>query len=334
MIVVTGGAGFIGSALIWKLNTMGHTDILAVDHLGTSDKWKNLAAVHFSEYLEKGVFISKLERGDFGDDITVIFHLGACSSTTETDAEYLMENNFRYSVRIGRWREGHRSARLIYASSAATYGAGERGYSDNEAALRTLRPMNMYGYSKHLFDLYALRKGWLKQCAGLKYFNVFGPNEYHKGDMRSVINKAFPGVRDEGKMRLFKSYRDSYADGDQARDFIYIKDALEMTVFFMENPSVAGLYNIGSGEARTWNDVARAMFAAAGRPLCIEYIEMPEALRGAYQYFTRADLGKLRAAGCAHRCMSLEEAVGEYVRGYLMSGARLGHETAMSGQKE
>lgn len=324
MIIVTGGAGFIGSAILWRLNQRGVDDILAVDHLGESEKWKNLVPLRFSDYLDRSVFIDRLEAGDFGDTIDAVFHLGACSSTTERNADYLMENNYRYTARIAAWAEAHPKCRFIYASSAATYGNGEQGYEDDEDRLPLLRPLNMYGYSKHLFDLLARRKGWLSRMVGLKYFNVYGPNENHKGDMRSLVNKAYPGVRDEGKMRLFQSHRENYGHGEQRRDFIYVKDAVEMTLFFLDHPEVNGIFNIGGGEARTWNEVAAALFQATGKPVDIEYIPMPEGLRGKYQYYTCADMTKLRIAGCAHAPMTLETAVGEYATDYLKPERPLG----------
>ncbi|MCU0608164.1 MAG: ADP-glyceromanno-heptose 6-epimerase [Chitinispirillaceae bacterium] len=323
MIVITGGSGFIGSALLWRLNQRGITDILVVDHLADSEKWKNLVPLEFSDYLDRQEFIARLERGDFGNTIEAVFHLGACSSTTEKNADYLIENNYRYSVRIAEWRERHAGCRMIYASSAATYGDGSAGYADDEALLHTLRPLNMYGYSKHLFDLYALRRGWLKNIAGLKYFNVFGPNEYHKGDMRSVICKAYPGVRDTGSMELFKSHRDGCADGEQQRDFLYVKDAVEMTLFFYDKHGANGIFNIGTGTPRSWNDVAGALFAATDKKPSISYVPMPENIRGKYQYYTCADLTRLRRAGCTHECMSLEDAVGEYACSHLSTGAVL-----------
>jgi ADP-L-glycero-D-manno-heptose 6-epimerase len=321
MIVVTGGAGFIGSALIWRLNQRGVDDICIVDRLGESEKWRNCVGLSFREYQHKDRFIEKLEHDRFGDSIDTIIHCGACSSTTERNADYLMENNYRYSVRIARWWERHQNVRFIYASSAATYGDGGQGYEDDELALQRLSPLNMYGYSKHLFDLHAAREGWLSACVGLKYFNVFGPNEYHKGEMRSLINKAYPSVADNGVMRLFKSHRDGYNDGEQMRDFIYVKDAVDMTLFFMEHPQVGGIYNIGTGTARRWNDCAHALFAACGKAVSIEYVPMPETIRKTYQYYTQADLKKLRHAGCRHECMSLEEAIEEYVTAYL-NGSR------------
>lgn len=320
MIIVTGGAGFIGSVCVRRLNQAGIDDIIITDHLGTSEKWKNLVPLRFHDYCDRSEFIRRLEAGEFKNDIDVLFHFGACSSTTETDAGYLMENNYRYSARIGHWWETHHKTRLIYASSAATYGSGGQGYSDDEKNLHLLRPLNMYGYSKHLFDLYAQKRGWLSKIVGLKFFNVFGPNENHKADMRSVINKAYPLLRDKGKMTLFESHRPDYNNGEQRRDFIYVKDAIEMTLFFKDHRDVAGIYNIGTGAARSWNDVARAMFGAAGMPPRIDYVPMPEAIRDKYQYFTEADLKKLRNAGCSYECRPLEDTVGEYVRNYLAVG--------------
>jgi len=323
MIVVTGGAGFIGSALIWKLNSRGIEDILIVDRLGTGEKWRNLVSLKYLDFQEKSEFINKLESGYYKDSISAILHMGACSSTTETDADYLMENNFHYSVRLARWWKNHQSTRFIYASSAATYGNGEFGYSDDYSVLDKLRPLNMYGYSKHLFDCYAFREGWLEKIVGLKFFNVFGPNEYHKGEMRSLVNKAYTRVRDEGVMSLFKSYNPQYLDGQQKRDFIYIKDVVEMVLFFMDNPDIGGLYNIGTGKARSWNDLANAIFRAVNKPAVIEYIEMPDKLRDKYQYFTEADQSRLQSIGCNHVCMSLEEAVEDYVCNYLATNSHL-----------
>lgn len=323
MIVITGGAGFIGSAIACQLNRQGINDLLIVDHLGASEKWKNLVPLRYLDYLDRSDFIEKLEKNAFGNDIQAIFHLGACSSTTERNADFLMENNYRYTARIGAWQAGRRDCRFVYASSAATYGAGEHGYADDARTLHRLRPLNMYGYSKHLFDLLARRKGWLDHMVGLKYFNVYGPNEYHKGDMRSVVNKAYPGVRDEGSIRLFKSHRREYGDGEQLRDFIYIADAVAMTLFFLEHPEINGIFNIGTGTARSWNDVARALFSAAEKPLGIEYFPMPETLREKYQYYTCADTARLRHAGCTHACMPLEDAIREYVREYLATESHL-----------
>ena len=323
MIVVTGGAGFIGSALVWRLNERGCSDIYIVDHLGRSEKWRNLTPLKYADYIDKIDFITRLEAGAFGSDIHAVLHMGACSSTTETDADYLMENNYRYTLRLAQWWRRHPETRFIYASSAATYGSGDAGYADDERLLHTLTPLNMYGYSKHLFDCVAYAKGWLDKCVGLKFFNVFGPNESHKGDMRSVIAKAYTRVRDEGVMELFESYRSGVGHGDQARDFIYVKDAVDITLFFLDNPHVSGLYNVGSAIARSWNDVAQALFKAVGKQPVIEYIPMPLSLREKYQYFTRADVSKLRAAGCVHQCRLLEDAIADYVGNYLRTDSRL-----------
>ncbi len=322
MIVVTGGAGFIGSAIVWELNKRGIEDILIVDHLGESEKWRNMVPLRFRNYLDRSVFIDALEKGAFAGELEAIFHMGACSATTERNADYLMENNFRYTSRIADWALSN-GCRFVYASSAATYGNGDQGYIDDEALLPSLRPLNMYGYSKHLFDLLAMKEGWLEKIVGLKFFNVFGPNEGHKGDMRSVINKAYPIVRDEGVMNLFSSHREEYADGEQKRDFLYVKDAVAMTMFFYDNPQIGGIFNIGTGEARSWNDVARAIFSSVGKKPDIRYIPMPEHLRGKYQYYTCATMQKLRDAGCDHKCMSLEQAIEDYVQKYLNTDSPL-----------
>lgn len=323
MIIVTGGAGFIGSALVWQLNRQGEKNIVIVDRLGKTNKWRNLAGLQYNDYLDKDQFISDLEIGKFGDKIKAIFHMGACSSTTENDADYLVENNYRYTVRLGQWHENHQKCRLVYASSAATYGDGRQGYSDDENSLASLKPLNMYGYSKHMFDLYAKRKGWFSDIVGLKFFNVFGPNEGHKDSMGSVIHKAYPGVRDSGNISLFKSYRDDYGDGEQSRDFIYIKDVVTMILFFMDNPDINGIYNVGSGIAHTWNEVAGAMFKAIGKKGKISYIKMPENLVEKYQYHTCADMKKLIKAGCDHTGFTLENAINDYVCNYLACNATI-----------
>ncbi len=325
MVVVTGGAGMIGSALVNRLNELGEDSILIVDHLTTSEKWKNLVALRYTDYLDRDQFIEQLEAGTL-TGIDTIFHLGACSATTEKDADYLMENNYRYTLRIAQWREKNPTCRMIYASSAATYGDGEYGYADDESQLEKLRPLNMYGYSKHLFDLKAKREGYLKSIVGLKFFNVYGPNENHKGSMRSVMNKSFSDVYVDGKISLFKSHRDDYGDGEQLRDFVYVKDAVEMMIWFRNNPSVGGIFNIGTGSARSWNDVAHAMFNASNKPVDIEYVPMPELLQGKYQYYTCAELNKLRSVGCDIVPRSLEDAMTDYYHNYLIPEKYLGDE--------
>lgn len=323
-VLVTGGAGFIGSALVWALNQRGCERIVVCDHLGTDEKWRNLTPLHFEDYVEAPDLRPRLESGALGK-FDVILHLGACSATTERDASYLIRNNFEFTKDLAKWALNN-GARFVYASSAATYGDGAHGMSDG-AALEPLRPLNMYGYSKHLFDLYAQRAGFLNRIVGLKYFNVYGPNEDHKADMRSVVHKSYAQVLESGTIRLFKSYKPEYADGEQKRDFLYIKDAVAMTLHLAATSSAGGLFNLGSGEAHTWNELVHAIFAALGREPKIEYVEMPEALREKYQYFTQADISKLRASGYRDPLIPLADSVADYVRNYLATGARLGDES-------
>lgn len=315
MIVLTGGAGFIGSCFLEKLNAEGLSDIIVVDHLDASEKWKNLLGKQFADYIQKDDFLRLIQEHKMPRPKKVV-HMGACSSTQLTDAGYYIKNNYEYSKILAEWALAQK-AEFIYASSAATYGDGGQGYSDRDEFTPSLTPLNMYGYSKHLFDLWVLNNGIEKDVTGIKFFNVFGPNEYHKDDMRSVICKAFPRMRDEGKISLFKSYREEYADGEQKRDFIYIKDAVEVMWYFFSEPKVKGIYNLGTGKARSWNDIANAMFSALGKEPDIEYIEMPAHLKPKYQYFTEADMSKLRDAGCVHEFLSLEESVKDYVVNYL-----------------
>jgi ADP-L-glycero-D-manno-heptose 6-epimerase len=322
MIVITGGAGFIGSALAAQLNARGVDDILIVDLLGTNERWKNLRKLRFVDYMEADDFAQALDSDQIEWDVEAILHLGACSDTTETDAAYLVRNNYEYSKMLAQWAV-ERQVRFIYASSAATYGDGAAGFSDTEP-IEPLVPLNMYGYSKQLFDLWAKRTGVAEQIAGLKYFNVFGPNEYHKGEMRSFVLKAFEQINAAGKVRLFKSHRPDYADGMQLRDFLYIRDAVDMTLFFLENPNVNGIFNVGTGQARSWLDLANAVFAAMGKTPNIEFIPMPEKLRDKYQYFTQADVSKLRHVGYHKNPTDLESAVADYVQNYLMKDEYLG----------
>ncbi len=314
MWIVTGGAGFIGSALLWKLNQEGMNDLLVVDGLESSDKWKNLRGKKFSDYLEAGDFLSRVQAGKM-PKVQGMVHLGACSSTTETNASYLIQNNYEYTKTLAMWALS-KNIRFVYASSAATYGDGAWGYKTDDATTMRLQPLNMYGYSKQLFDQWALQKGALKKLVGIKFFNVFGPNEYHKGDMRSVIAKAYEQIQRDGKVRLFKSYRPDYKDGEQVRDFLYVKDAVNVVYELMTGKGYGGLYNLGAGHARSWKDLARAIFAALGRPERIEYIEMPESLRAKYQYHTEADMSWMKGKKLA-KMMTLEEGVSDYVRNYL-----------------
>lgn len=316
MIIVTGGAGFIGSVFVWKLNEEGVDDILIVDELGESEKWKNLVKRRFSDYLHKESFLEMVLADKVPFQVKTVVHLGANSSTTERDAEHLMRNNYLYSRALAVWAVRN-DVRFVYASSAATYGDGAQGFSDEDAVTRTLRPINMYGYSKHLFDLGILKNELGEKVAGVKFFNVFGPNEYHKGDMRSVVHKAFGEIRETGKVRLFKSYKPDYPDGGQMRDFIYVKDCADVLWWLCRNLGVGGIFNLGTGVARTWNDLARAVFSALDMEPQIEYVEMPEGLRDQYQYFTEARMEKLRAAGYKAEFRSLEEGVRDYVVNHL-----------------
>ncbi len=312
-ILLTGGAGFIGSCFLWKLNAMGVTDILVADHLGTSEKWHNLVGKRFEDYLEREVLLEALDDGALRHRVDAVVHLGACTSTTERDAAYLMANNYGYTKRLARWALAHRK-RFIYASSGATYGAGEQGYSDADEATPRYRPLNMYGYSKHLVDLWVLRHGLQRQVTGLKFFNVYGPNESHKGDMRSMVHKGYEQVKRAGVMRLFTSDRPEYRDGEQRRDFIYVKDVVDILWFCLERGDVTGIYNVGTGQAQTWNELAEALFGALGLPRRIEYFDMPDALRGKYQYLTQAEMDKLRRAGYTKPIADLQSGVADYVR--------------------
>lgn len=324
MIVVTGGAGFIGSAIVWKLNSSGNENIVIVDELGITDKWKNLVGLKFQEFIHKDDFISAVVDDSIGFPVETIIHMGANSSTTEKDADHLFSNNFLYTRELAKYCLS-KNIRFIYASSAATYGDGSLGFDDDESKLETLRPLNMYGYSKQLFDLWAKRNDILNKIVGIKYFNVYGPNEYHKGDMRSVVHKAFEQVRDMGKVRLFKSLNPSYNDGEQMRDFIYVKDAVDMTLHFLEHKDKNGIYNVGSGKARTWIDLVTALFNAVGKPVNIEFIDLPENLREKYQYFTEANLTKIKSAGYNKSLTSLEDGVNDYVKNYLLKNLYLGY---------
>jgi len=315
MIVVTGGAGFIGSAMIAKLNEKGESDILVVDELGTSSKWKNLVGKRFTDYIHKDNFIEML-LNDRLPKIEAIIHMGANSSTTEKDVDHLMENNYRYTRILAEWAI-RKKARFIYASSGATYGDGMLGFSDDDGVSPTLVPLNAYGYSKQILDLWVLQHELQSKIVGIKFFNVFGPNEYHKGEMKSLVCKAYNQIQEIGKIRLFKSYKSEYKHGEQVRDFVYIKDCTEVLWWFLNSPKVNGIFNLGTGKARTWNDLAKAVFSALNIPPNIEYIEMPEEIRGAYQYHTEATITKLQSSGCPVQFRSLEESVRDYVQNYL-----------------
>ena len=330
-LIVTGGAGFIGSVLVWELNRRGCSNVAIVDSPAAGEKRANLNGLLFTECIEPADLQARLSSGSL-ERLDYIFHLGACSSTTETNEKYLRENNFEFSRNLAEWAL-EAGVRFVYASSAATYGDGSAGMDDTDPRqLEKLKPLNLYGQSKHWMDLHAWKHGWLDRIAGLKYFNVFGPNENHKGDMRSVVCKSFDDVQRSGVIRLFKSYRPEVQDGEQRRDFLYVKDAVAMTLHLAANPAANGIFNIGSGAARTWNDLAGAVFAALRREARIEYIDMPEAIRDKYQYFTQADIRKLRSTGYDCPITSLEDAVRDYVVNFLAPARAIGETAAGSGQ--
>lgn len=322
MIIVTGGAGFIGSATVWQLNKIGRNDIVIVDELRDGEKWKNLNGLSFADVYHKADFLDMVLDNEVPFKPEAIIHLGACSSTTEKDADYLLHNNFVYTVELAKYAL-ERDIRFIYASSAATYGSGEKGYDDNEDELENFRPLNMYGYSKQMFDLWAKQNKVLDRIVGLKYFNVYGPNEFHKDDMRSVVHKSFEQIRDTGKVKLFKSTDSKYADGGQMRDFIYVKDAVDMTLFFLDNINANGIYNVGTGSSRTWNDLVTSVFNSIGKPVNIEYIDMPKHLLGKYQNFTEAKIEKIKSAGYKKEITSLEKGIEDYVKNYLLKNEYL-----------
>ena len=317
MIVVTGGAGFIGSAFVWKCNQMGVSDILVVDSMKHSTKWRNLVGLEYINYLHKDEFLANISAGKYNDAVTAIIHMGACSATTETDVDYLMANNLHYTITLAQWCVDH-DKRFIYASSAATYGDGEYGFVDNDDELLKLRPINAYGYSKHQFDLYAKRQGWFDKMVGLKFFNVFGPNEYHKGSMQSVVCKAVEQIQSTGKMKLFKSYHPDYQHGEQMRDFVYVKDCVDAMWHFLTNPSINGLFNFGTGKAHTWIELVNAVFKGLNMKSDIEFIEMPDSLKSQYQYYTQSTMDKFFAKSPEFKFDSLEESVVDYVQNYLL----------------
>jgi ADP-L-glycero-D-manno-heptose 6-epimerase len=319
MLLVTGGAGFIGSSVVAALNDAGRGDIVVNDLLGSDGKWKNLAKRQLADFIPPGDLLRWLD----GRRLDGVIHLGAISDTTARDGDLVMDNNFRLSLRLLDWCTGSRTP-FIYASSAATYGDGSDGFNDDwsPAALRRLRPMNLYGWSKHLFDRlvaerHAKRERLPPQWAGLKFFNVFGPNEYHKGAMASVLCRVFDDAKAGKPVRLFKSHQEGIADGDQRRDFIYVDDAVAVTRWLLETPTVCGIFNVGTGKARSFRDMIAALFKALGRAPNIEYFDMPPAIRGNYQYFTQAEIDNLRKAGYNAGFTPLESAVEQYVTGFL-----------------
>jgi ADP-L-glycero-D-manno-heptose 6-epimerase len=327
-IIVTGAAGFIGRNVVAELNRRGETELILVDELGVNkagepEKWKNLVGLTYEDIVSPEEFLGMIEDGAFAEARSVI-HLGACSATTEKDADFLLRNNYQYTRVLCNWCQSN-EIRFVYASSAATYGDGADGYDDDDAVTPGLKPLNMYGYSKHMFDLWALKHGLFTDgeggnIVGLKYYNVFGPYEDHKGDMRSVVSKSYEQIEATGVVKLFKSYRPEYKDGEQMRDFIYVKDAVDVTLYFalQDAREPGGLFNCGTGEPRTWVDLVTAVYSAMGLEPKIEFIEMPEMLQGKYQYFTQSKVAKLRAAGYTKPFTTLEEGVREYVQGYYL----------------
>lgn len=324
MLLVTGGAGFIGSNIVAALNEAGRSDVAVSDVLGHDGKWKNLAKRQLADFVPPADLADWLK----GRRLDAVFHMGAISETTATDGDLVMDTNFRLSLRLLDWCTENRVP-FIYASSAATYGDGAQGFADDPslAALKQLRPMNLYGWSKHLFDLVVLERAARgerlpPQWAGLKFFNVFGPNEYHKGTMASVLARRFDDIKAGRVVQLFKSHRDGIADGDQRRDFIYIDDVVRVITWLFATPAVSGLFNVGTSQARSFRDLILAAYSALGTPPQIEYIDMPEQIRGSYQYFTESEGDRLRAAGYNGGFTPLEDAVASYVRGYLDAGDR------------
>ncbi len=320
LIVVTGAAGMIGSGVVKHLNDQGNTNLLLVDDLKQGEKWKNLNGKQFVDLISKHHLFDWLQT--HGRDVDAIIHLGACSDTVETNGDYLLENNYRYTIRLAEWALAQ-DKRLVYASSAATYGDGTLGFEDDETQIEQLRPLNLYAFSKQLVDLWMKRTGALKKVVGLKYFNVFGPNEYHKGRMASMVLKMCKKAQDEGVIQLYKSNDPRFKDGGQCRDFIYVKDAVRATCQFLEpsHRSVCGLFNIGLGQVTTWNELASALFQALKKPARIDYIDMPPELSRQYQNYTCASMKKLHAQ-FPFPCTPIPQAVHDYVRNYLLPEAR------------
>jgi ADP-L-glycero-D-manno-heptose 6-epimerase len=313
MIILTGAAGFIGSVILRYLNDAGIKDILAVDDLGSDLRWRNLANKQFTDYLHKDELIQQLPKLN---NIQAVIHMGACSSTTERDVEYLMRNNYRYTKILAEFALSN-NARFIYASSGATYGNGELGFDDDLSLLKSLKPLNAYGFSKHLFDLWAQENKLFDKIVGLKFFNVFGPNEAHKGDQRSMVHKAWGQIKEHGAVNLFRSIDARFGDGEQTRDFVYVKDCAATVVWLLQNPQISGLFNLGSGTATTWNSLINSAFSALGLAPKINYIETPEALRSQYQNYTKATMSRLKSTGCPVPRTPIEVAVKDYLCNYL-----------------
>lgn len=318
MIIITGAAGFIGSCIVYELNKQGVTDIICVDRFEMNDKWLNLRGLNYKEYIHADEFLdASLLQELFEEGVSAVYHMGACSDTTEKDMDFLMKNNVEYSQVLFKFCTDF-NVPICYASSAATYGAGEEGYDDNEKRVDRLRPLNAYGYSKQLVDQWVLRQQKTPaHWYGVKFFNVFGPNEYHKGKMSSVVYHAFNQIKENGSVKLFKSHHPDYKDGGQTRDFVYVKDVVRAMLTMVEKKVKSGIYNLGTGKARTFEDLVKATFSALGLQAKIEYIDMPEHLRAQYQYYTQANMAKLQQALPGFEFSSLEENVADYVKLYL-----------------
>ena len=314
-IILTGAAGFIGSCYLRKLNDLGITHVLTVDTPANPDGIFNLQKKKFHEYLSREMFLERINKNQL-TEYDLIVHLGACSDTTEMDRAFLRRNNLEYSQALAKWAMGN-GKRFHYASSASVYGDGKKGYSDDDGALSQFKPLNPYAESKHMFDSWLIREKLTDKAVGFRYFNVFGPNEFHKGEMRSMVCKAVDQIKKDGAVKLFATSREGYADGSEERDFIYVKDVDEVMAFFLEHPDKNGIFNVGSGKARSFKDLMLGVFSALGKEPAITYIPMPEKLKGQYQYFTEADLSKLHSAGYKRPFLSLEDAVADYVKNHL-----------------
>lgn len=318
MIIVTGAAGFIGSVIAQSLFRQGAKELILVDKFSKLEKWKNISGINFKEFIDRDLFLDKLEKGELGTP-EVVIHMGACTDTTEFNMDFLLKQNYEYSKRLFLWCHS-KNVRFIYASSASIYGDGSKGFNDLDHLTLEMEPLNPYGFSKLIFDRWLINNKFSNSVVGLRFFNVFGPNEYHKDKMSSIIYRSFPMAKKEGVVRLFRSYKKDFVDGGQLRDFIYIKDVVKVVDFVLANKKVNGIFNLGTGKARTFLDLAYALLDSLGKKRVIEFIDMPEEIRNKYQYFTEADISRLRDAGYKDEFYSLEQSVSDYVQDYLLPG--------------
>jgi len=316
MIIITGGAGFIGSVLSQHVSRQGVKDLFVVDKLNKPCKKKNMSGMSIKEFIDRDVFLERLESGSFGK-VDVVIHMGACTDTTEANMDYLLKQNYEYSKRLCSWCLNN-GTRFIYASSASVYGDGKNSFSDGDELTSRLKPLNKYGLSKLMFDQWLIENNYVNSVAGLRFFNVFGPNEYHKGNMSSIIYRSFPAAKKDSVVRLFKSYMKGIKDGDQRRDFIYVKDVVKVVDLFMQNKNINGIFNVGTGKARSFNELGAALLTSLNKKVRIEYFDMPDEIKPNYQYFTEADMTKLRSVGYKHEFTSLENAITDYVQNYLI----------------